>query len=156
MCVHVCRHMCMEVWGHICAPVCRGHRTILGMTPQQWCLLYCEDTDFFLAWNLPHRLGWQASEPRETACPGLSSIGVIGTLHHMWFCFWRTHSGPPCKHLPTFCPAQASNLDFYCCLVLCFPFETCFLVFMCVYMFIHVCGIGVHVHAVQVCVGTDH
>lgn len=151
MCVHVCRHMYMEGWGYMCAPVCRGHRTILGMIPQQRCLFYSAFHRFLSCLELATRLGWQASDPWETACPGLSSTGVTGTFHHTWFRFWRTHSSPPWKHLPTFCPAQANNLVLFCAFLLKLV-SLCLCMCTCSYM----CGAGSHVHAVQVCVRTGH
>lgn len=152
MCVFMCADTCVWRGEGTCVHLC------VEATGQSWVwflnngvcstLLF---TGFFLAWNLPHRLGWRASEPRETACPSLSNTGVTGMLHHAWFRFWRTHSGPPWKHLPTFCPAQANNLVLFCAFLLKLV-SLCLCVCTCSYM----CGAGSHVHAVQVCVRTGH
>lgn len=57
-------------------------------------------------------------------------------LHHTWLfdVLLGNKLRTSLQTLPTVLPAQANNLDFYHCLVLCFPLETCFLVVICVYM----------------------
>lgn len=146
MCVHGCRHMCMEVWGHICVPLCRGQRTILSVTHQQNIYFTLTQVSFLLGTCHTGEVGRPVSPGGCMSAP-FQHWDYMNAPPHMafWCASGEQTQALLANTLPTFCLAQANNLDFYHCLVLCFPLETCFLVVMCVYMFIYEC-VQVHMY----------
>lgn len=92
--------MIMDIaWVYVCLHryACGSQRSFLGIVPQEQPTLFSQKV-ISLLWNLPSRLAWLASKPKEAARLRLPGPGTLWYMHQHTAAKWEMSAGPlACK-----------------------------------------------------------